>query len=64
MTRPENIKLNEPIEVSNMEYRFIVENMTGIVFHRRDDDGVCWIKPAHPVSVTMLGELFNRSRPA
>lgn len=63
MDKPE-IKPDVPIELTNAEYRFVVEHMTGMVFHRRDDEGRAWVKTSSARAMKMLDYMFGQSRPA
>jgi len=41
---PAEIKPGEPVELTRMEYRFVVDRLRGMIFHRIDNDGRYWIK--------------------
>lgn len=60
---PTVLKIDEPIEVSRSEYNFITTRLSGLVFHRVDEDGKCWIKAVNGRACDYLASVFNHSRP-
>ncbi len=60
---PLEIKVDEPVEVSRSEYNFIITRLSGLVFHRTDDEGRCWVKAVNKRACDYLMKIFEQSRP-
>lgn len=60
---PQEIRVDEPVEVSRSEYNFITARLTGLVFHRTDDEGRCWVKAVNRRACDYLMQVFKQSRP-
>jgi hypothetical protein len=44
---PDIIEVDVPIRVNVDEYLFIISNVRGGVFYRKDENNVCWVMPAY-----------------
>lgn len=59
---PSEILVDVPVEVSRAEYRFIVQRLSGFVFHRIDEDGRYWVKATRKKSCEYLMQILSQSR--
>ena len=63
LVKPESIRTDQEVEVYNAEYKFIIDKLAGLVFHRTDEEGRRWVKPASSKACEYLMQVLEQPRP-